>query len=86
MKKKDIIFTIGLCTFMGVLWAVGMLVMGLWVPVRPKTYIWWFAAIVVLTLVISVWHSMKEDQSDLPDPKREKYQRKTQRRRNRKKH
>ncbi len=85
MKKKDVIFTIGLCTFMGVLWAVGMLVMGLWVPVKPKTYIRWFAAIVVLTLVISIWHSMKEDQSDLPDPKREKYQRKVNNRKKKKK-
>lgn len=85
MKKKDLIFTIGLCIFMGVLWVVGMLVMGLWIPVRPKAYIWWFVFIVIVTLVISVWHSMKEDESDLNDPKRLKYQRKTNKRKNKKK-
>lgn len=84
MKKKDIIFTIGLCIFMGVLWVVGMLVMGLWIPVRPKAYIWWFVGIVVTTLVINVWHSMRKDESDLKDPKREKYQRKVDNRRKKK--
>ena len=77
MKKKDLIFTLGLTIFMGVLWVVGMLVMGLWIPVRPKAYIWW-------TLVINIWHSLKEDQSDLKDPKREKYQRKVNKRKKKK--
>lgn len=85
MKKKDFVFTIGLCIFMGVLWVVGMLVMGLWIPVRPKAYIWWFVFIVAATLVVSVWHSMKADESDLNDPKRLKYQRKTNKRKNKKK-
>lgn len=84
MKKKDLIFTLGLTIFMGVLWVVGMLVMGLWIPVRPKAYIWWFAGIVTVTLVINIWHSLKEDQSDLKDPKREKYQRKVNKRKKKK--
>lgn len=80
MNKKDLIFTFGLCIFMGVVWVIGMLVMGLWIPVRPKAYIWWFVGIVAATLVINIWHAMKEDESDLTDPKREKYQRKVNRR------
>lgn len=84
MNKKDLIFTFGLCIFMGVIWGIGMLVMGLWIPVRPKVYIWWFVGIVVTTLVINVWHAMKEDESDLKDPKREKYQRKVNGRKKRK--
>ena len=60
MNKKDLKFTIGLTILMGVLWAIGELVMGLW--------------------VVSVWHSMIEDKSDLVDPKRAKYERKTTKR------
>jgi hypothetical protein len=82
MKKKDLVFTIGLTIFMGVLWVSGVLIMGLLIPVRPKAYLLWFIGIVVATLVISVWHSMKEDESDLEDPKRQKYLRKTSKRRN----
>lgn len=77
MSKKDIVFTIGLCLLMGVIWIVGELVMGLWIAVIPKTHIFWFAGIVIVTLGISVWHSMKEDESEEKDPKREKYERKT---------
>lgn len=84
MKKKDVIFTIGLTIFMGVLWVVGVLVMGLWIPVRPKAYLWWFIFIVAATLIISVWHSMKEDQSDQGDPKRQKYIRKTSKKKKKK--
>lgn len=84
MNKKDLIFTFGLCIFMGVIWVIGMLVMGLWIPVRPKTYIWWFVGIVVTTLVINIWHAMKEDESNLKDPKREKYQRKVNRKKKKK--
>lgn len=84
MKKKDLMFTIGLCTLMGIIWAVGMLVMGLWIAVRPSAYVKWFIVIVAVTLVISVWHSMKEDESDLKDPKREKYERKVNKRKKRK--
>lgn len=62
---------------MGVIWIVGELVMGLWIAVIPKTHIFWFAGIVIVTLGISVWHSMKEDESEEKDPKREKYERKT---------
>ena len=85
MKKKDVVFTIGLTIFMGVLWIVGEIVMGLWIPVIPKTHLWWFVGIVSVTLIISVWHSMMEDESDLKDPKREKYDRKVAGRKARKK-
>lgn len=84
MKKKDIIFTMGLSLLMGVIWIIGEIVMGLWVAVNTKGHIFWFALIVILTLVISVWHSMIEDESDLEDPKRAKYQRKTNRKNRRK--
>ena len=77
MNKKDLVFTIGLTIFMGVLWIAGELVMGLWIAVIPITHTFWFAGIVIVTLVISVWHSMKEDESGRKDPKREKYDRKT---------
>ncbi|MCM1228674.1 MAG: hypothetical protein NC489_00925 [Ruminococcus flavefaciens] len=62
---------------MGVLWVAGEVVMGLWVAVNTAGHIAFFATVVVVTLVISVWHSMKEDESDLQDPKRAKYERKT---------
>lgn len=77
MNKKDLIFTIGLCIFTGIIWVIGEVVMGLWVAVTTRTHIIWFAGIVVVTLVVSVWHSMKDDESGLKDPKREKYERKT---------
>ncbi len=80
MNKKDITFTIGLTILMGVIWALGELVMGLWVAVIPKAHIFWLVGIIVVTLAISVWHSMIEDESDLEDPKRAKYRRKTQKR------
>ncbi len=85
MKKKDLVFTIGLSILMGVIWVLGVLAMGLWIPVRPKAYLFWFIGIVVTTLVISVWHSMKEDESDLKDPKRQKYMRKTTKKKKKKK-
>lgn len=80
MKKKDVTFTIGLTILMGVIWAVGELVMGLWLAVVPSAHIFWFALIVIITLGISVWHSMIEDNSDLEDPKRAKYERKVNKR------
>lgn len=80
MKKKDVIFIMGLSLLMGVIWIIGELVMGLWIAVVPKAHIVWFALIVVITLVISVWHSMIEDESDLEDPKRVKYERKVNKR------
>ena len=80
MNKKDLKFTIGLTILMGVLWAIGELVMGLWVAVVPKAHIFWLALIVIITLVVNVWHSMIEDESDLVDPKRAKYERKTTKR------
>ncbi|MDE6501964.1 MAG: hypothetical protein K2L10_07770 [Ruminococcus sp.] len=80
MKKKDIMFIIGLSILMGVVWILGEIVMGLWIAVVPKAHIFWFVLIVVLTLVISVWHSMLEDESDLEDPKRVKYERKVNKR------
>ena len=80
MKKKDVTFTIGLTILMGVIWAVGELVMGLWLAVVPSAHIFWFALIVIVTLGVSVWHSMIEDNSDLEDPKRAKYERKVNKR------
>jgi uncharacterized membrane protein len=77
MKKKDFTFILGLTLLMGVTWVAGEVVMGLWLAFNVKAHIFWFAAIVTATLVISVWHSFKEDESDLEDPKRAKYQRKT---------
>lgn len=85
MKKKDVVFTIGLTIFMGVLWIVGEIVMGLWLAVVSKTHLWWFIGIVAATLTISVWHSMIEDESDLKDPKREKYDRKINKRKKKRK-
>lgn len=77
MKKKDLIFTIGLCLLMSIIWISGELVMGLWIAVVPSAHKFWFIGIVAVTLVINVWHFMKEDESDLTDPKRAKYERKT---------
>lgn len=81
MKKKDIIFTIGLTILMGVIWIAGELVMGLWLAVYPWVYIVWRVGIVVVTIGINIWHSFLDDKSDEKDPKREKYERKTQKRR-----
>ena len=80
MKKKDLVFIIGLTIFMGVLWMAGFLIMGIWIPVRPVTHLRWLIFIIVTTLVISVWHSMIEDESDLVDKKQQKYIRKTNKR------
>ena len=76
MKKKDVTFTIGLTILMGVIWGLGELVMGLWIAVVPSAHIFWFALIVIVTLGISVRHSMIEDDSELEDPRRAKYERK----------
>ena len=65
---------------MGVLWVLGEIVMGLWLAVNSKGHIFWFVAIVAVTLIVSVWHSMITDESDLEDPKRAKYERKTNKR------
>ena len=75
MNKKDLTFTIGLTILMGVIWITGELVMGLWIAVVPRAHLFWLIGIVAVTLVISVWHSMKEDESDRQDPKRAKYDR-----------
>ena len=80
MSKMDLTFIIGLTLLMGIIWIAGELVMGLWIAVMPKTHLWWTIGIVVFTLIVSVWHSMKADESDLTDPKREKYQRKVNKR------
>ncbi len=79
MKKKDLVFTIGLCIFMGVLWVVGEIVMGLWIALNVKAHIMWLVSIVVVTLAVSVWHSLIEDNSDYQGPKREKYRTKVKR-------
>ena len=78
MKKKDFVFTFGLTLFMGILWVVGELVMGLWIAVPAWGHIAWFAGIVIVTLTISVVHSLMEDESetDQIDTKRAKYERK----------
>ncbi len=77
MKKKDLIFTVGLCLLMSIIWISGELVMGLWIAVVPSAHKFWLIGIVAVTLVINVWHFMKEDESDRTDPKRAKYERKT---------
>lgn len=76
MTKKDAFFTFGLTIMMGVLWALGEVVMGLWYPVNAKGHIFWFALIVVATLVVSVWHSLLNDESARRSPQEEKYERK----------
>ena len=74
MTKKDAFFTFGLTIMMGVLWVLGEVFMGLWYPV-------WFALIVVVTLAVSVWHSMLSDESARRSPREEKYERKTKKKR-----
>lgn len=81
MKKKDIVFTFGLTLLMGILWVAGEVVMGLWVAAPAWVHILWFVLIVVVTLTVSVWHSLVEDESGQLDPKREKYERKMNKRR-----
>ena len=63
---------------MGVLWALGEVAMGLWFPMNAKGHIFWFGLIVVATLIVSVWHSMINDESAKRSPQEEKYERKTQ--------
>ncbi|MDE6774718.1 MAG: hypothetical protein K2J37_00185 [Ruminococcus sp.] len=84
MSKKALIFTLGLTLLMGVIWVVGELVMGLWIAVIPSAHIFWLAGIVVVTLAISIWHSMKEDESDRTDPKKAKYDKKIQKKKDKK--
>lgn len=67
---------------MGVLWVAGEVVMGLWIAAPTWFHIAWFAGIVVVTLTVSVIHSLMEDESDdYIDPKRAKYERKVNKRR-----
>ena len=82
MKKKDLLFTFGLTLLMGVLWVTGEVVMGLWIAVPQWGHIAWFAGIVVVTLTVSVVHSLMEDESESEkiDPKRAKYERKVNKR------
>lgn len=84
MKKKDLIFTIGLTLLMGVIWMLGELVMGLWVAVIPSAHIFWIVGIVLATLIINVWHTFKEDESGAEDAKKSKYERKTAKRKRKK--
>lgn len=81
MKKKDMVFILGLTLLMGVIWIVGELVMGLWIAVVPAVRLVWRIAIVAVTLVISVWHAMLEDKSEQKTPRQAKYERKTKKRR-----
>ena len=80
MKKKDFLFTFGLTLLMGVLWVTGEIIMGMWLAVPNWGHILWFVGIVIVTLVISVWHSFLEDESERKDPKLEKYERKVNKR------
>ena len=80
MSKKEMIFTLGLTMLMSIIWITGELVMGLWIPVTDTVHQIWLIFIVVVTLVVNVWHSMKKDESDRKDPKREKYERKVNKR------
>ncbi|MCC8135510.1 MAG: hypothetical protein LIO40_02385, partial [Ruminococcus sp.] len=82
MKKKDFVFTLGLTLFMGILWIVGELVMGLWIAVVPAVRMAWRIAIIVLTVGISVWHSLIEDKSEKKYHSQDKYERKTNNRSN----
>ena len=77
MTKKDAFFTFGLTIMMGVLWVLGEVAMGLWFPMNVKGHIFWFALIVIATLIVSVWHSMLSDESTGKSPKEKKYERKT---------
>ena len=81
MNKKDLFFIVGLSLLMGVIWIVGELVMGLWIAVVPETHVFWTVGIVIVTVAVSVWHSMIEDESDKVNPKKAKYQRKVEKRR-----
>ncbi|MCM1529048.1 MAG: hypothetical protein NC093_03530 [Alistipes sp.] len=85
MKKKDLIFTLGLTLLMGVIWILGELVMGLWVAVIPSAHIFWLVGIVLVTLMINVWHSFKEDESGNADAPKSKYERKAAKRKSKKK-
>lgn len=85
MKKKDFYFIFGLSLLMGIIWIAGELVMGLWIAVIPRTHLFWTVGIVVLTLGISIWHSLLEDESDLSDPKKAKYHKKVNKRKKKKK-
>ena len=82
MKGKDVLFIIGLTMLMGIVWVLGELVMGLWVAVVPRAHVFWTTGIIILTVIISVWHSMIEDESDRTDPKTAKYYRKIEKRKN----
>ncbi len=82
MSKKDAVFILGLTLLMGVIWVTGELVMGLWVAVLPKVHAYWTTGIIVLTVIISVVHSVMKDESDRTDPKIEKYERKVNKRKN----
>lgn len=84
MKKKDLIFTLGLTLLMGIVWITGELIMGLWVAVIPSAHIFWLVGIVLATLAINVWHTFKEDESGAKDEKQSKYERKTAKRKRKK--
>lgn len=82
MKKKDFVFILGLTLFMGILWIAGELVMGLWIAVVPAVLLAWRIGIVAVTVIISVWHAMLEDESEKKTPQQAKYERKTKKRKN----
>lgn len=81
MSRKDLFFIVGLSILMGVIWIAGELVMGLWIAVVPETHVFWTVGIVIVTVAVSVWHSMIEDESGEVDHKKAKYQRKVEKRR-----
>ena len=76
MSKKDVFFTVGLALLMGIIWGVGEVVTGMWIAVPPVFHVIWFAVIVVVALILSIWHAMKEDKSQRMDTKVQKYERK----------
>jgi len=61
MKKHDFTFIVGLTLLAGVIWAVGELVMGMWIAVYWWVPVVWRILVVVGTLSISIWHSFKYD-------------------------
>lgn len=73
MNKKDLTFIAGLTLFMGVLWMIVEIIVGIWIPVFPSFHKIWLIAVVAATLIISVWHAFKYDEND---PKVQKYEKK----------
>ena len=65
---------------MGIIWVVGEVVNGPMDSGSSEGHVFWTCGNSILTVFISVWHSMIEDESDRTDPKKAKYYRKTEKR------